>query len=165
VLSWTDNSNNETGFTVQRQEKVGGVWTNLTIVGSTGANATSFADNVASGGWRYRVRADGSGGDSAWSVYKLAKPAKPTGMSASANGSTAELAWSDNSGIETGYKIQRQQRVGGAWTNTTIIGTVGADVTSSSDNPGSGEWRYRVQATSLTLTSLYSPWSPKVTIP
>jgi subtilisin family serine protease len=163
--NWTDNSNNETGFGIQRQQKVGGVWTNLTDLGPAGPNSTSFTESVPSGGWRYRVRALGSGGDSAWSGYKPAKAAKPTGMSASVAGGTVNLAWNDNSGIESGYRIQRQQRVGGVWTNTTVIGTVGPNTTSSVDSPGSGEWRYRVQATSLGLASVYSAWSAKVTVP
>ncbi len=163
--NWLDNSSNETGFGVQRQEKVGGSWTNLTNLGPTAPDATSYADSVPSGGWRYRVRALGSGGNSTWSAYKTAKPARPNGMSASLNGSTVDISWNDNSGIETGYLIQRQERVGGTWTNTTIVGNVGPDTTSASDSPGSGEWRYRVQATSLTLKSLFAPWSNKVTVP
>jgi subtilisin family serine protease len=165
TFSWTDNSNNETGFQVQRQQKVGGSWTNTTIVGTTGQNATSFVESVASGGWRYRVKALGSSGDSAWSVYRISKPAKATGLSASANGSTAQISWNDNSGLESAYGVQRQQRVGGVWTNTTGLGTVGANSTSTTDSPGSGEWRYRVQAHSLGLKSIWSPWTNKVTIP
>ncbi|HZW10267.1 MAG TPA: S8 family serine peptidase [Phycisphaerales bacterium] len=162
---WVDNSNNEIGFEVQRQQKVGGSWTNTTIVGTTGANATTYVESVATGGWRYRVRALGDSGDSAWSSYRTSQPARPTNMSASANGSVANFSWSENSGLESGYSIQRQQRVNGTWTNTTTIGSVGANVSSSSDSPGAGEWRYRVQASSLGLNSVWSAWSNRVILP
>ncbi|MBK7404660.1 MAG: S8 family serine peptidase [Phycisphaerales bacterium] len=164
TFTWIDNSNNETKFNVQRQEKVG-TWKNTTTVANPPANSTSYTESVSPGGWRYRVRAQGSSGYSAWTPFKMAKPATANGMTASASGSTANFSWSDNSGIEYQYTLQRQQKVGNAWTNTTTIGTAPADSTSSSDTPGTGTWRYRVQANSLGLSSNWSAWSKAVTIP
>ncbi|MCW5776048.1 MAG: S8 family serine peptidase [Phycisphaeraceae bacterium] len=162
VVVWADNSNNETGFQIQRQQKVAGKWVSNTIVGSVGPNVTTFIDNVGQGGWRYRVRANGSGGYSAWSgwiVLRAATPAKPT---VSASGGTIFVGWNDPSGIESGFEIQRQQRVGNAWTNTTVIGTVGADVTGTTDNPPSGRYRYRVRTLSDGRISTWSVWSAAV---
>lgn len=64
VFSWNDNSNNETGFDIQRRE-VGGSYSNLT---SVGANVTNFNDNTATSdkNWEYRVRATNGSGNSAW---------------------------------------------------------------------------------------------------
>jgi hypothetical protein len=65
-LSWTDNSSNETGFKVERATSSGGPWTQI---GTTGANAASFADTsaAASTTYYYRVRATGATGDSGYS--------------------------------------------------------------------------------------------------
>jgi len=41
TLNWQDNSNNETGFQIQRATSPSGPWS---VVGSTGANATSYTD-------------------------------------------------------------------------------------------------------------------------
>ncbi len=54
-LSWTDNSSDETGFTVER--KTGS--SSFASIGSAAANATSFSDSTVSAGetYTYRVRA------------------------------------------------------------------------------------------------------------
>ncbi|MCC7390423.1 MAG: S8 family serine peptidase [Phycisphaerales bacterium] len=165
TFTWTDNSNNETGFTVQRQQKVGSTWTNTTTVGTLPANATSSTDSPGSGAWRYRVRASNGAGNSSWTAFKIAKPATPTGMTGSAAGSTANLAWNDNSGIESGYTVQRQQKVGSSWTNTTTVATTAQNATSYADTPGSGVWRYRVRAANAGAASSWSSWSGNVNIP
>ena len=165
TFTWVDNSNNESSFGVQRQQKVGSSWTNTTTVGNPPANTTTFTQSVPSGGWRYRVRAQSSGGNSGWTPFKAGKAARPSGMSASLSGSTINFSWTDNSGIETGYTIQRQKKVGSTWTNTTTIGTVGENATSSSDSPGAGRWRYRVRANSLGFNSYWAAWSNSILIP
>ena len=62
-LTWSDNSNNETGFRVERKTGVAGAWQLLT---TTAANATSYQDNTvaATTQYFYRVRSTGAGGDS-----------------------------------------------------------------------------------------------------
>jgi hypothetical protein len=66
-LSWTDNSNNETGFKIERCE--GNNCTNLVEIAQVGANATSFPNTgLASKTWyRYRVRAFNASGNSGYS--------------------------------------------------------------------------------------------------
>lgn len=74
TFSWTDNSNNEDGFEVQREKahkKRAGVWTGTTLVGSVSEDATSITDSSGSGTFRYRVRAFNSGGASDWSLWKV----------------------------------------------------------------------------------------------
>ena len=150
---------------MQRQQKVGSTWTNTTTVGSPPADAEAFTDSPGSGAWRYRVRASNGAGNSSWTAFKIAKPATPTGMTASAAGSTANLAWDDNSGIESGYTVQRQQKVGSSWTNTTTVATTAQNATSYADAPGSGVWRYRVRAANAGAASSWSSWSGNVNIP
>ena len=63
-LTWTDNSNDETGFNVLRRDTLEGIWDNVTT-SSTAANDTSYIDTVteAKTYW-YRVSATNLIGDS-----------------------------------------------------------------------------------------------------
>ncbi|MBI5380895.1 MAG: N-acetylmuramoyl-L-alanine amidase [Opitutae bacterium] len=53
ALSWTDQSSNEAGFTIERREDTAGTWQAL---GGVVANATSYTDTTASRGVAYRYR-------------------------------------------------------------------------------------------------------------
>lgn len=55
--TWTDNSNNETGFQLQRQQSVSGSWVNQGAVANTAANVVTRDDTPGAGTFRYRVRA------------------------------------------------------------------------------------------------------------
>lgn len=72
TIPWTDNSSGETSFTVQYETPSGADnWTNaLGATNPTAAGATSFAAAALEGGieYRFRVKATGPGGDSAWST-------------------------------------------------------------------------------------------------
>jgi len=72
-LTWADNSSNENGFEVQREQRVGKSWTGTTIAGTTGANQTTLNDSPGRGTWRYRVRAFNGAGSSAWSDWRTVK--------------------------------------------------------------------------------------------
>tara|TARA_R110000782_G_scaffold24264_2_gene62747 strand:- start:1921 stop:3846 length:1926 start_codon:yes stop_codon:yes gene_type:complete len=69
TVSWSDNSNNETAFELQREKQNRrGDWkstTNFTV----GANTTSVVDNSGTGTFRYRVRAVNATGESAWTAW------------------------------------------------------------------------------------------------
>jgi PKD repeat protein len=54
TLSWHDNSNNESGFQVERAPSGS---SNFVQVGTAAANATSYRDTVGRGNYVYRVRA------------------------------------------------------------------------------------------------------------
>ena len=65
-LSWQDNSDNETGFRVERSEDR----TNFSLFTTTAANVTAYNDRTrlrAGTTYYYRVRATNPGGDSAYS--------------------------------------------------------------------------------------------------
>jgi hypothetical protein len=65
-LTWVDQSNNETGFTIERKTGAGGTWAQLAQVGT---NVQSYSDTTASAGFTYyyRVCAYNSGGNSGYS--------------------------------------------------------------------------------------------------
>ena len=77
-LAWTDNSDNENNFVIERCDQIGGALMNLKNatcagawrqIGTVGANTTSYVDNTA--GWNqtyiYRVKATNSKGSSGYS--------------------------------------------------------------------------------------------------
>lgn len=63
-LSWTDNSNNETGFYIERAPSGS---TNFARIGTVGAGVTTFTDRVAKGTYSYRVQAFNATAVSAYS--------------------------------------------------------------------------------------------------
>jgi hypothetical protein len=69
LVSWTDLANNENGYQVQREERVGNQWRNTATAGTTGPNAESLVDSPGSGRFRYRVRAFNGYGNSNWSGW------------------------------------------------------------------------------------------------
>ncbi len=68
VLTWTDRSTNETLFRIERQLQSGATWINTTTF-TVGANIRTFSDPVGVGTWRWRIRAENSGGVSVWTGY------------------------------------------------------------------------------------------------
>lgn len=72
-LTWIDNSDNETGFQVERATD-GNYTRNLTTVAITAANATTFTDTVGSTQktFHYRIKAKGKPGDSGYTYAQSA---------------------------------------------------------------------------------------------
>lgn len=71
-LTWVDNSNNETGFTIERQQKVRGGWGNTTTINAA-ADTTTLLNSAGSGTFRYRMRSYNGVGVSAWTGYVQVK--------------------------------------------------------------------------------------------
>jgi hypothetical protein len=153
-LSWTDNSNNETGFKIQRKLGAGGTWQQID---TAGANVTTYTDTAVIGNaaYYYRVCAYNPDGDSAWSneANATAIQAAPTALSATPSGLTVNLAWTDNATDVTGYKVERKPE-GGAYSQ---IGTAGQNATAYADEGVSpGTHYYRVRAYNDYGNSAYS---------
>src|SRR5439155_18435534 len=66
-LTWQDNSDNETGFKVERALQPNGQAGGFTQIAIVSANTTSYVDATVSGSttYMYRVQATNGGGDSA----------------------------------------------------------------------------------------------------
>jgi hypothetical protein len=70
LITWADNSNNETAFEIQRMERVDRQWVNRTTIATVGADVTAYTDSPGVGRWRYRVRAVNDAGASSWSRWR-----------------------------------------------------------------------------------------------
>jgi thermitase len=91
----------------------------------------------------------------------LEPPSAPGSLQASANSSgIVSLGWHDNSDKETGFQLERQKwrSKGNRWISSALLSTVSADTTTGSDAPGTGTFRYRVQAYNDAGSSAWSSW-------
>lgn len=87
VLSWTDNSGNETNFDVERKAEACTGPGLFTVLATVGANVTTYTDSAVSEGvtYCYRVDASNPAGKSAYSntasrTVPFTVPAAPSGL-------------------------------------------------------------------------------------
>lgn len=105
-LTWTDNSTNETGF------RVGGSQGPIQDLAAGATSYTYLAPPAFEQGVEHclRVQAVNYAGASAWTPWVCARtipiPAPPSNITAQATSHVIEVRWSDNSAIETGYRIR-----------------------------------------------------------
>ncbi len=167
-LYWTDNSqagdpDNETSFIIER-----GVKSKRNIsfqqIATAGPDEVSFTDTTdtglkASTAYYYRVKARNAYGDSAYTNNASATtpsgggggssnvPAAPSGLSGTAlSSSEIELSWTDNSGNEDGFSIERSVKIQG---QTTVANfTVGSGTESFNDSglQANTSYKYAVKA-------------------
>jgi len=131
-LAWTDTSNNETYFIIERATGAGA----FSQLATVGANTVSYSDTTVAAAttYSYRVTATNTGGNSAPSNTATATtsgigPAAPASLTVSVGGQTElDLSWADQSNNEDGFRIERSD--GGAF---AAIGTVAANTTVYSD--------------------------------
>jgi Domain of unknown function (DUF1929)/Glyoxal oxidase N-terminus/Fibronectin type III domain len=182
TLGWTDNSDNETGFKIERSRD-GTMWRQIDAVG---ANVTSYVSNLRFSGLRYfRVRAYNNAGNSDYSntadadtaslcttptptptptATPTPTPEGPTNLTAAAvSRSQINLAWTDNSNNETGFKVYRRKN----GRSFRQIATVGANVSTYSDTGlhRSTTYTYRVRAYNGGGNSDYSNIASATTAP
>jgi len=77
----------------------------------------------------------------------------PTNLTAQVSGAQVTLNWTDNSGIETGYEIERALKPKKGTPSFELVGMIAANVTTFVDTPSRGTWLYRVRA----IRTGYSP--------
>lgn len=151
-LSWSDNSDNEEGFKIERSKDNTNNWTEIA---SVGANVENYENTGLSANTKYyyRVRAYNAAGNSDYSNTDsdqthmgLIIPAAPSNLSVEAtNPSTCKLRWSDNSSNETGFIIERQHlSISGYW---ETVGYADENATSFTHSGLNETWpAYRVLA-------------------
>ena len=159
-LSWTDNSDDETGFKIERRTGSG----SYAQIATLEANVTTFSNTglASNTQYTYRVRAYNDDGNSAYS-NEASATTSPTGIIADApsglvatavSTSRIELTWTDNSNNETGFKIERRTGSG----SYAQIATVEANATSFSNMglASDTQYTYRVRAYNDAGDSAYS---------
>ncbi|MGI5882945.1 MAG: fibronectin type III domain-containing protein [Dethiobacteria bacterium] len=164
ILTWNDNSGNETGFKIERALAGG----NFGQVGTVNQNTTSYYDSglQANRTYYYRVRAYNNSGDSDYSTVAsvtMTSPAAPSKLEAEIlSSSSVKLFWEDNSDSETGFTIERK----GEGDFFEQIDTVGANVTSFTDSGVTQDrvYSYRVRAYNSFGSSAYSNEASIITI-
>jgi hypothetical protein len=75
-------------------------------------------------------------------------PSAPSSLTASARNGTVTLKWKDNSTNETNFLVERKS--GTTWSQ---IQTLGPNLTTTRDTPGTGTFSYRVSASNSAGTS------------
>lgn len=174
-ITWTNGSTSTTkprsSTKVERQTD-GGSWAQVTSVGSS---VTSYTDNTISANhrYRYRVRAYGSGGYSAYSTsgYIYTTPAAPRSVSAAVTGAGTSVRITvdgSNATWASAWEVQASLN-GGTWTEVGSYASfpVTAEV-------GGGTVRLRARAVrdplasawteSATITTITPPLAPTVTL-
>ena len=162
-LSWTDNANNENGFKVEQSTD----GTTFTQVAMLASNTVSFSVTglAASTTFQFRVVSFNDAGNSSFSNTASATtlatppplPAAPGALTATPVSTTRiNLSWADNSGNESGFKIERCKNPN--CTNFAQIAQVGANVTTFADTSVSKNtaYNYRVRAFNAAGNSSYS---------
>ena len=162
-LSWTDNANNENGFKVE-QSTDGTIFTQIAML-SSNAVSHSVTGLSPSTTYHFRVVSFNDAGNSNFSNTASATtsspppplPAAPSGLNPTVvSSSQINLSWTDNSGNETGFRIERCKNAN--CTNFAQIAEVGANVTTFS-NTGltkNSTYRFRVRAFNAAGNSAYS---------
>ena len=163
ALNWQDNSDNESGFVIERGE---GDPINYTVLDTVGVNQTSYSDSTFAEMtvYTYRVKAINNEGESDYSntvsVTSSIKPiAAPSNLSYSLDPTYGVpiLTWTDNSDNEDGFKIER--RVAAVGSQFEILDSVGANITTIEDGTvtDSTIYIYRIFAYNANTISDYSP--------
>jgi hypothetical protein len=156
-LQWRDNSENESGFRVERAPLAGNTWT---VLPDLPANAVTFTDTGLTEGslFKYRVKAfigatNSIPTDDLPVVIPLESPG--TTLTATRISTTSiGLAWSDLSTAEMGYQIERKPR-GGTY---GLVKSLNAGAVAHTDTglTPSTTYYYRVRAAKDTIYSLWS---------
>ncbi len=163
-LTWVDSDQTEQGFKIERCTGV--VCGDFVQIATVGASVTSYSNAGLAGStsYSYRVRAYNTAGDSAYSntasavtLEAPAVPAAPSNLVATGvSRSQINLSWTDNSGNESGFRIERCR--GATCTNFQVIATIGANASTFANTglAANTTYRYRVAAYNASGTSAYS---------
>ena len=145
-LSWTDNSDDEEEFRIQRRAPGEVQFAGLATVGP---RVVAYTDDSVEpdGTYVYRVTACAEDRCSAFTNEDAATtyPLAPSDLDgAGVSNSRIDLSWSDNSAAETGFEIERKTGSG----SFSHLATTGVDATTYSDAGLAPEtsYTYRVRA-------------------
>jgi len=152
-LTWSDNSNNESGFIIQRSTAAAGPFVQLAVVGM---GVTTYSDSgLSTGTYYYQVAATNSVGTSAFTNVATATtpvpPTTPTGAQpVTITTTTISMTWTNNASNATGINVfHRLTTVAGG--NFSLVATLPPTANSYTDTgltPGTS-YDYHIQAFNL----------------
>jgi hypothetical protein len=140
-VSWSDESNVEDGYEIQRQA-VNGAWQ---VVANLPSNTNTFHDAgvVGETTYRYRLRAKRDGGFSDFSVVVLvavaSRPPDAPVVGASPGGSSVvRVSWQNESSLASEFRVERAMSSQQSWLAVATIapGTGGLEGTGEIDDAG-----------------------------
>jgi hypothetical protein len=157
-VAWTDASDDESSFLLERSADGGQTWTGIA---TPAAGVTSFTDEtglVGSTEYTYRVSACNAAGCALADETAAATtaPEAPSGLSVTRHASGRhDLTWSDHSPDETAFQLERSIDGGTVW---AVIHTASANTTSYSDEDVTSgiTYQYRINACRDDVCSRYS---------
>lgn len=158
-ISWSDTNIDETGFKIERCEGTG--CSSFSPLATVGANVLTFNDTItlkAETTYRYQMRAYKTAFNSWNGPYSAGAEATTTLNPASgliaapANTTTINLSWADNTGTETGFKVERC--LGESCSDFTQVGQTVSSATAWSDTGvcNGSTYTYRVSAVNAGLS-------------
>ncbi len=168
-LGWTDGSDNEADFRIERGLSATGPFSQI---GTTGPNVAVFGDSglMDATEYCYQVRAGNADGTSGYTNVScattdaLSPPAAPSALSAMSSGTnTIDLGWTDGSDNEDDFRIERGLSATGPFSE---IGTTGPNVVVFGDSglTQGTEYCYRVRAGNADGMSGYTDVSCATTL-
>ncbi|MDH5445566.1 MAG: fibronectin type III domain-containing protein [Gammaproteobacteria bacterium] len=176
TLSWSDNSDNETGFKVQRSTtSESGPFTTIS---TQAADSEGYTDTTVSAGttYYYRIAAYNDGGNSYTNVKTLTTGDSAPSLSGPASANTASdftlswsYGWSSGGGLVSsgdGFQLQRSSTSSSSGFSNIYTSVGYGDRSANSediDNRASaGTYYYRVRA--VYASSIVSAWSDVVAV-
>jgi hypothetical protein len=152
VVGWKDNSDNETGFKIERMAGACGSSNPWTQIATKSANSISHTISglTPETTYAFRVRAFNASDNSTYSNCSSSKtglmgtPAAPINFKATSTSSTkVNLTWTDNSTNENGFKIYRKAG-SGAWVRraTTLANVKSFSDTTATNNSSTTTYKY-----------------------
>lgn len=163
-LYWNDNAATESSYEMQYSKDGGATWEVYKYLDANTAT-TTFHNGTSTADYRFRVRAVGSTGVSAWSNVVSGKVLSsghlywPYDLSVTSQpGEKFLLEWTDGSTNENDFEIQHSFDGGKSWWTTAVVAPNTTSL-SISVNPDF-DYTFRVRARNDRTTSL---WSESVT--
>jgi FtsP/CotA-like multicopper oxidase with cupredoxin domain len=171
LLTWKDNSNDETGFVIQRATGTGAFVDLVNVNSVTGTGNISYADATVAPGttYTYRIAATNSAGSSTYSPtasITLASPPdapafmKAVASSAGSRSARVTLTWVDSSDNETSFVIQRSTSP--EFNTSMVASIVKADTTTftAEDLTRNTPYYFRIKAINSVGASAYTHAEP-----
>ena len=166
ALSWSAVTG-ATNYTLEWSTTGVGAWTALAAQTLRTLNHTGRANGTT---YYYRLKANAAAGSSPYTAVVSATtltavPTAPNNLRAARTGANVTVTWGDRSTNETGFDIGRATQTGTVWSATTVVGSVGANVVTFTQAPGTGTYRYYVRAKTATNASAWVGPSTTQTVP